>query len=171
MTLKAEVAAWDGKTAADITHIYESHKGDPRLGTRLVAALGDPSCERGITWLIKHHLEQGWDGATPKQAGAIIGALEKAAHWETRLHILQCLDHLEIPEETTTSLAACLTDTVGDDAKFVRAWAYHGWYRLADQHPSFSIQARTVLEQANGSETAASARVKIRNALKKLGNG
>lgn len=169
MSLKDTVAAWDGKSVDAIAEIYDANKADLTFGSRLVQSLGDPECERGITWLIKHHLEQGWQPRSTDETSAVLNALTHTAHWEARLHVLQCLPYLTIPSDQIKPLYNHLENAILDDAKFVRAWAYHGLYVLASQYPDFQAPARDILKKALEAEAAASAKVKIRHALKALG--
>ncbi|MGD1935206.1 MAG: hypothetical protein ACFB0Z_11995 [Candidatus Phaeomarinobacter sp.] len=170
--LKNAIAEWDGKAVDAITRIHEAHKDAPDFSSTLIACLSDPACERGVTWLIKHHLEEGWSeessAPTPKEVMAILKALPDLAHWEAQLHVLQCLDRVQIPKPAAAALAAFLETAIASDTKFVRAWAYHGWYLLADQHRSYRPQTMALLEAAHDIESAPSAKVKIRNALERL---
>lgn len=169
MRLKDTVAAWDGKSVQAIAAIYDANKADLTFGSQLIQSLGDPECERGITWLIKHHLEQGWQPQSADETSAVLNALTHTTHWESHLHILQCLPYLTIPSCQVKPLYNHLQNAILDDAKFVRAWAYHGLYVLASQHPDIRAPARDILKKAQATEAAASAKVKIRRALKALG--
>lgn len=169
MSLKDTVAAWDGKSVDAIARIYNANKADLVFGSQLIQSLGDPDCERGITWLIKHHLEEGWQPRSAEETTALLNALKHTTHWEARLHVLQCLPYLVIPPGQVKPLQSDLQTAIFDDAKFVRAWAYHGLYVLASQHPDVRSSAIAILKQAQETEAAASAKVKIRNALKALG--
>jgi len=166
------IAAWDGKSVDTITRIYDTHSKTAEFGSELINCLGDPDSERGVTWLIKHHLEQGWithgSGPEPDEVGTMVKALSVFTHWEARLHVLQCLDHLDIPQSATAPLAAYLETAITDTTKFVRAWAYHGWYVLAEQHPAYRARAVALLEAAQSSESAASVKVRIRRALQNI---
>jgi len=172
MDLNDTIAAWDGKSVDAITRIYNAHNRTAEFGSELINCLGDPESERGVTWLIKHHLEQGWitqdSGPEPHEIVTMVNALPAFTHWEARLHVLQCLDHLDIPESATAPLATYLETAITDTAKFVRAWAYHGWCVLAEQHPAYLPHAVALLEAAQISESAASVKVKVRRALQKL---
>ncbi len=173
MDLNSLVAAWDGKSVSTISQIYHDHKNTAEFGRHLINCLGDAESERGVTWLIKHHLEQGWmergEGPNTNETAAMIKALPTLTHWEARLHLLQSLDHFEIPKSSAAPLATFLETAIKDNAKFVRAWAYHGWYVLADQHPTYLPQATALLEEAQSTESAASVKVKVRKALQNLG--
>ena len=172
MNLASIVAEWDGKSVEAITGIYEQHKDMPGFGSHLIACLGNPDSDRGMTWLIKHHLEEEWSGGdngpSPEEVSTMLKVLPRCAHWEAQLHLLQCLDHVDIPGKSARPLAVFLRTAITEETKFVRAWAYHGWYLLAQQHPAYLDEATGLLEAAQNSETAASVKVKIRKALQKL---
>ncbi|MEP0067996.1 hypothetical protein [Pyruvatibacter sp.] len=168
MSLKDVSAQWDGKTIEPMLQVYDINKADPAFGPELLKSLGDIKSERGITWLVKHHLEQGWRPQSNRETSVILKALPGTNHWEAHLHLLQCLPYLTIASRQTEHLWDHLQSAIQDEAKFVRAWAYHGLYVLAAQHPRFSAQVLEILKRGLDTETAASAKVKIRHALKSL---
>ncbi len=52
-----------------------------------------------------------------------------------------------------------------DDNKFVRAWAYNGFYELAKQYPEYRTEAGQLFEMALRDE-AASVKARVRNVMK-----
>ncbi len=59
-------------------------------------------------------------------------------------------------------LRKCLTD----ENKFVRAWAYNGFYELSMPHSDYIAQTKQFLEMAMRDE-APSVKARIRNIMKK----
>ena len=88
------------------------------------------------------------------------------AHWECKLHVLQCLPYLEIPESESASLERFLDACLESDNKFVRAWAYNGFSELSLRFPRYRERVDGLLARAATSE-AASVRARIRNILKR----
>lgn len=52
------------------------------------------------------------------------------------------------------------------DNKFVRAWAYNGFYELALQYPAYKTEVKKFLDMAMKDE-AASVKARVRNILKR----
>lgn len=164
MTLANEIADWDGKSAKDIQRIYEHHADAAQFSTQITAWLSAPKMQAGASWLLKHHLEQG-NSLAPDLVRDVYSSLSELSCWQARLHILQCISYLPIPANRTVKLKRFLDNCLDDEVKFVRAWAYHGFWELGRQHPRFRPQAEDLLEQGMQSESAA-VKARIRNCLK-----
>lgn len=164
VSLSHEIRAWDGKSADDIRAVYDRHCTTDAFVPTLVQLLPDPSHQKGASWLIKRYLDQG--GTLPEELGrqfyASISSLE---HWESKLHVLQCLPSVPISVECKPGVETFLRDCLLDDVKFVRAWAYSGFYELARQYQSLQKEAIQILELGLRDEPA-SVKVRIRKALK-----
>ena len=165
MTLEHEIAAWDGKSAADIEEIYLQYANAQTFVAELISLIAQDAAQTGATWLLKRYLEDGWPiGQTA--VNQIYQHLPQQTHWEAKLHLLQCLPVLSIAPSVTKSVHHFLDTCVVDPNKFVRAWAYNGFYELARQHPQFQPEARQRLTAAL-QEEAASVKARIRNIFKK----
>lgn len=163
--LEAEISAWDQKSVADAESIYQRHRNNDDFVTEIIRLTGFADFERGATWLLKHHIVDNATAIPPEMLPRLCAHLPTLTHWETKLHILQCLSVLPIPlsdaERVNRFLDACL----GDDAKFVRAWAFSGLYRLAVQFPEYRAKATSVLQKALVEETSAAVKVRVRKAI------
>lgn len=110
-TLSEEIASWDGKSAAALEAAYERHSAEEGFVTTILAHLLDAELQRAATWLLKKHLKVG-NPLSVAGCRAVFGGLSVQEHWESRLHILQCLPYLDIPEDDTVGLEqfldACL---------------------------------------------------------------
>lgn len=120
--------------------------------------------QRAATWLLKRHLEAG-NSLSPGGSRVILDALPDQEHWESKLHVLQCLPYLEIPEDQSAGLERFLDSCLESDNKFVRAWAYNGFNELSLRFPRYREEVKLMLARAGESE-AASVRARIRNILK-----
>ncbi len=162
--LTEELGAWDGKSAAPLQSIYERHGADEDFVATILARFPDANLQRAATWLLKRHLELG-NPLSARECRSILGSLSVQQDWESRLHLLQCLPHLSIPDEDRVGLEQFLDACVRSDKKFVRAWAYSGYNELALRFPQTREAVDGLLARAAGSE-AASVRARIRNLRK-----
>ena len=163
--LSEEMGSWDGKSAAALQSMYERHRTEEDFVATILAHIVDVELQRAATWLLKQHLETG-NSLTAPACRTILGALSVQEHWESKLHMLQCLPYLEIPEDESADLEGFLEACLESDNKFVRAWAYSGFNELSLRFPRYRDRVAGMLAQASMSE-AASVRARIRNILKR----
>ncbi len=163
MSLEQAIRAWDGKSADSIEAVYLRHEGESGFAESLVELSGRPELETGATWLLKRHLERGGrlgDGET----AALFALASDLQSWEARLHLLQGLLYLRIPEAERQPLETFVRGCLTDPNKFVRAWAYNGFYELARQYPQYREEAGKLFEMAMRDE-AASVKARVRNIM------
>lgn len=163
--LSEEMGSWDGKSAAALQSTYERHSAEEGFVATILAHIADVELQRAATWLLKQHLETG-NSLTAPACRTIFGALSVQEHWESKLHMLQCLPYLEIPEDGRAGLERFLEVCLESDNKFVRAWAYNGFNELSLRFPRCREKVDVMLARANVSE-AASVRARIRSILKR----
>ena len=92
--------------------------------------------------------------------------LQSLEHWESRLHVLQSIPYMPIPGTHKKKVETFLRECLVDDVKFVKAWAYSGFYELAVQYPEYQDEAEQFFEMAMRDQPA-SVRSRIRNIMKK----
>ena len=166
MSLETDLENWDMKSADAIAGIYGRYAKDPAFPGQIVAFMGKVPLQRGTTWLLKHHLEKSGDGVDDNLAEAIYEHAKQLEHWESKLHILQCMSRLPIPNTRVATVEAFLHKCLEDEAKFVRAWAYSGFRELAAQYPKFTMSVTQLLEHALKTETAGSIQARLRRVIK-----
>ena len=164
MTLSEEIASLDGKSVAALQSTYERHSAEQDFVATILAHFADVELQRAATWLLKKHLEVG-NSLSAAGCRAVFGGLSVQEHWESKLHILQCLPCLDIPEDESVGLEMFLDACLESDNKFVRAWAYNGFNELSLRFPRYRKKVDGMLARASESE-AASVRARIRNILK-----
>ena len=164
-TLSEEIASWDGKSAAALQSTYERHSAEEDFVATILAHLSDVESQRAVTWLLKKHLEVG-NSLTVADCRAVFGTLSVQEHWEGKLHILQCLPYLSIPEDDSAGLEQFLDACLESERKFVRAWAYNGFNELSLRFPRYREKVDGMLARAGESESA-SVRARIRNIRKR----
>lgn len=163
-TLSEEIASWDGKSAAALESAFERHSAEEGFVATILAHLSDAELQRAATWLLKKHLEVG-NSLSVAGCRAVFGGLSVQEHWESKLHILQCLPYLDIPEDGAAGLEQFLDACLESERKFVRAWAYNGFNELALHFPRYREKVDGMLARATESESA-SVRARIRNMRK-----
>ncbi len=165
MSLDSDLAAWDGRSASDIQAVFDRHHESADFVALLLEKCRDPSSQKGATWLLKRWLEVG-GVLKDREIDHLYGALKSLHDWEAELHVLQMLPFLSIERRHKQSVEAFLRKTLVSEHKFVRAWAYNGFYELAIRFPEYLEETRQIFDLAMRDE-APSVKARIRNLKKK----
>ena len=171
MTLKSEIASWNKRSHDEIEDIYQRFGESKDFSLQLAEMIGDPELQLGATWLLKHHLEQlkfkVGQKVEPKVADLIFESIHGFCHWESRLHILQIMDHLPIAKDKLKAVEYFVRECLVAENKFVRAWGFTGFCQIAEQYPDYKLEAKQLLQYALENETAGSVKARVRAELKK----
>lgn len=165
MGIEQDIAQWDGKSAADIDTVYQRHCRRAEFARTLIKLLKPESAQKGATWLLKKYLDSGGE-LQQRDIDRVYKLLPDLVHWESKLHMLQAMPFMPIQETALDTVETFLRQCLAGDNKFVRAWAYGGFYELARQHPQYTAQTRQLFAMAMKDE-AASVKARIRNLIKK----
>ena len=165
MNIEQEIVAWDGKSADDIRVVYKAYRGHPNFAESIINLLEDEPYQKGATWLLKAWLESG-NKFEASQITKIYGLLNKLRHWETKLHLLQCIPFMPIETIDRKNIDIFLRGTLTDTNKFVRAWSYNGFYELAEQYPEYKEEVKIFFKMAMRDESP-SVKARIRTIMKK----
>ncbi len=165
MSVEQEIISWDGKSSSDISAIYTRYKDNDTFLPQLVELSKQEALQKGTTWLLKHYLENGREIDT-NQVSKMYKLLPQLNHWETKLHILQCIPYMQIAKAEKRDVETFLRKCLVDSNKFVRAWAYNGFYEISSQYPEYKKETMQFFEMAMRDE-APSVKARIRNLLKK----
>ena len=144
MTLQKDLGNWDGRSADNIKSIYKKYKAKTNFLEKLLASLDDENCQEGASWIIKAWLSDG-NELDKKQIKRIYSLLAKYPRWLTKLHILQSIPYMPIAKSDKAKVEKFVRATLEDDNKFVRTWAYNGFYELACQYPEYQKEAQLFL--------------------------
>ncbi|GLQ29850.1 hypothetical protein [Litoribrevibacter albus] len=156
---------WTDKASADLSELYAALSDQPDFENRLIESLnGDEDIHRVTTWLIKHHLEQK-HVFSDEQVACVFDQLGHLSNWEAKLHVLQLLPHVSVPERYKDPVEDFIRNCLSEINKFVRAWAYNGFYELACQYPELQPEAEILFEMASEDE-AASVKARVSNIQK-----
>ncbi|MFK7778757.1 MAG: hypothetical protein QM501_11685 [Gimesia sp.] len=164
MSLKQDIGNWDKGAVEDLELIYDRRASESELGSETVKLLIESSVQQGASWLLKRYLETDGELSTA-DLGWVFESLSHLEEWGSKLHLLQCLSYLTIGKSDVKILEPFLRACLEDENKFVRAWAYNGFYELALQHSQFKDEVDRMLEHGMQVE-AASVKARIRNIRK-----
>lgn len=165
MSLEYEIANWDGKSSDDINAIYNLHGEEKSFDANVIAFAQSSELQKGATWLIKRYLEEGHK-IEATISSVLFDLLPKLEHWQSKLHILQCLPYLKIGNNAKHNVYVFLQQCLIDDNKFVRAWAYNGFYVISLQYREYIQETKLFFDMAMRDE-APSVKARIRNIVKK----
>ncbi len=165
MSLEQEILSWDGKSSSDIESVYARHCKSDSFGSKMVGFSRKLKLQKGATWLLKHHLEGG-QKLEANECAALFMLLPELEHWESKLHILQCLPYIKIDKAAKKNVEVFLRNCLIEDNKFVRAWAYNGFYEISLQYPEYKEETKQIFDMAMRAE-ASSVIARIRNIMKK----
>lgn len=161
--LETAISQWDKKQAAYISSVYKKFGADKEFPDHLLSiCVKNPALDRGTTWLLKHHLDEGGilTEALLTRLGDLLPVLN---HWEARLHVLQVFSVAEIPPGIADSLYVFAKLNSLNEKNFVRAWAYQVMYKVSLIQPGYRAQLLAESRVAAEKEMAS-----VRSKLKKI---
>ena len=164
MSIEKEVSSWDGNSSSDIEAIYNRYCDDEALQSKLLELFQNTDLQKGASWLLKRYLEDN-RRLGKNEIAKIFKLLPKLEHWEAKLHILQCIPYMPIGGTEKKRVEAFLRSCLLDKNKFVRAWAYNGFYEISLQYPEYKEETKQFFEMAMRDE-APSVKARIRNIVK-----
>lgn len=165
MKLLYHVKHWDGKDIDFLNRTYEHYSTDPGFHKDLIdSLLLTHRHQSAASWLLRRSLQRGYK-PDPHAVSAIYQALSRCSSWEAQLNLLQCMEILPVPVTMKSELEQFLRQALTHNNKFVRAWAYNGFYQLARQYPELRDEALEFMRMGQRDEPAA-VKARIRNALK-----
>ena len=170
MTIRTDLAAFDGKQTDGLEALAAKRAPEPALISELctLAQKDEARLPAAATWLLKRFQEQGYVCSEEETAG-LLGLFGSVGPWEAKLHLLQMLPGLVIPEDRAPALWRLVKGEgfLQGPNKFVRAWSYNALAVLATQHGEYRKDAAALL--ATGAEDeAASVRARLRNIVKEI---
>ena len=164
MNLKQKILSCHGKSVSDIDAILNRHKDDDSFVSDVIRLSKQKQLQKITIWLLKKYLENGRK-IDVDDVSRLCNLLPELDGWETKLHILQCLPYMKIAKTENKIVVAFLRQCLTNTNKFVRAWAYNGFYTLSTQYPEYKEETKQFFEMAMRDE-APSVRARIRNIVK-----
>jgi len=167
MTLKQELAAIDGDPGSLELFLARQRSTNSFVNQLvLLIAPAEPKLQIKATALLKR-LAENDTRFTTQQLAAIFDSLAEATHCEAKLHLCQMLQHIDIPEGSETKVVWFLERCLSEENKFLRAWAYNGFYELAKRHREYYDYAIEQLGRAQ-KEKSAAVKARLRNIAKAM---
>lgn len=156
--LQALLAAWSGRETAALADFFTQYCTDDDFSDWLLAELAQvtdivnfgllnnqPQAatkakpQRALTWLLLQHCRHSVSEQTLSKV-AIARWCDIAVHlqdWQALLHWLQSLPMLQLQDSQWQPLYPLIRHGISHPQKFVRAWAYQGFYLLARALPQY----------------------------------
>jgi hypothetical protein len=168
MDLLAELERCEGNATAKLEEIAGRVAPSEQTVEELLklAESDSPALQKYATWILKKLVERGAP-ISESVSDDLLSLLRQSSGWETRIHVLQIIPHMEFPEAPALEWRDALVDSSKDTNTFVRAWSFGALLHLADQHPGFRPQVCRLIGAARESESA-SVQARIRKAKKGL---
>lgn len=141
MACAPELPAWDGSSTAALEALYSRWSATGSIADSLIALLAEPDQQNSATWLLKRCCDEGV-ALTAGQCTQLIDCLPSLVDWPARLHLLQCLPYIDVPDAHAATVTAYVLAQLEHDRTFVRAWAYGALHRLGQAHPAYTDTAR-----------------------------
>lgn len=157
----------DQPSVDDLERLYRQFGQEAEFENELITGLQThPELQNALTWLLKHHLEQGAE-LSPETLNAWIRLAPDLREWPAKLHVLQSLPRDLLLPEHLEHLFPWLDQEIQSPNKFIRAWAYNGLAIAAKTVPELmpEVKERFLLALE---EEAASVQARIRRAMVEL---
>ena len=155
--------SWDGKSIAPLKTFYALEQ--PQLDA-LVRLLDNDEIATAVSWLIKHHVEN--NALTDKEAQMILDAQRCSENWALTLHLLQCLDLIDLHDLDVSVALFVSRDAIAHEAPFVRAFALSAFAKIAATREELMPEARGYLAKAQQNEAKPSVKARLKRAQKYL---
>ena len=166
-TLQELLEAWDGTHTDYLIQVYlENGESEDFFQALLDLYAGKPDLQVASTWLIKHHYDKGRTLPERLETSLIFTAKELNA-WEAKLHLLQLLPKFSLHPNHIPYLEDFVRACLEEEKTFVRAWAYQGFYEVAQHKPELFPELKQLCAQALESEKA-SVKARVRKIVGKI---
>ena len=152
------------KSTREIEEVYRQYYSESSFLSDVLDLLRLEDTRPGASWLLKRHLGSG-NQLSEEQQSQFMESIEYSSEWEVNLHFLQTLNELDFRDQDKIVLVTYIEECIEDSNKFVRAWGYSCFIRLARYFIEFEKEAQMRIASAMESESA-SVKARIRQALK-----
>ena len=161
--LNSKLKLWDGVHIEYLAELYGANSSRLEFFENLVTiCVNEQDLQKTATWLIKHHYDNGQ--TLPKQlTERLLTSCKTVKNWEAKLHLLQLLPYFKLTNKSIILTEDFIRKCLEDNNKFVRAWAYNGFYELTKYIPELREELEFVCQRAMETESAA-----IKSKVKKI---
>ncbi len=162
--LTAALRRWDGTSTAALTALHARYSHAPDFIAALVEATSEADTESAATWLIKHRCDAGSVAISEDLRATLYMRLQGFTGWAAQLHVLQCMDHLPVPDAAAPATMDAVNAGATSAKALIRAWSLYGAAQLATQHPAYRPQVHAVLLAAETPAPKGAVAVRLRKA-------
>lgn len=167
MNLADEIAIWDKRSVWVLRDIYKRHHNNNSFVNKIIDMMQVEPLQNGSTWLLKYHLSNKLHVLSNEQITAVYKITPQLKNWQSRLHVLQIMALMPVPESCRMETEKFVLSSMSNDTKFVRAWAYDGYYQLVLQYPRYRREAETIFKNAIENDPAGSVQARLRQITKR----
>ena len=166
MALREEIADWDRRTVWVLRDVYKRFHRNLDFLDCIIALMNEEPLQNGATWLLKAHLANHPQILSDDQIDTIYKLLPCLNGWQSKLHVLQIMSHMPVPETRLKETEKFLREAMLSDVKFVRAWAFDGYHQLAMQYPQLRKDAESLFSHAIENDSASSVKSRLHHIIK-----
>lgn len=165
--LISSLEAWDGKHIDHLIEVYNNHANDSEFFEQLIEITKQQQhLQVAATWLFKHHYDSK-KTLSESQIDGILNLSPTFTDWGAQLHVLQLLPHIRISIKNFMLVEGFVRTCLNSNVKFVRAWAYEGFYQLTKLQPTYTEELKALCDKAMLTESA-SVKARIRKIITRL---
>ena len=153
--LLSKLRLWDGVRVEYLKELYIANSSSIDFFEKLVTiCVNEQTLENAATWLIKHHYDNGRTLPEFLTERFLMGC-KYLENWEAKLHVLQIIPHVTLSKKSIIIIDEFVRECLADNNKFVRAWAYNGFYVLTKYIPELKKELELICQRAMETESAA----------------
>ncbi len=158
--LEIEIESCRSAPVSELEGIH-NHYGDLEdYLHRLISVALAGSAEVEATWLIKKFLETR-PNPDAEMTQRLLELLPHTTDWLARLHMLQCIQHLDLAHAPVDDLRSAILAALDSSNKLIRAWAYDGLFRLAEfRHAESGADMARIISAIENESPAVRARLR-----------
>ncbi|MCB1146667.1 MAG: hypothetical protein KDK38_07675 [Leptospiraceae bacterium] len=127
-----------------------------------------PEFSRAITWLIKHHIEQG-NAISESDTASLFAASKTCSDWQAQLHLLQIAVLTNCRPELLDMIRDTIQAGLKSERPFLRAWAFEAEFLRVQFQQSELKKLAVKIESVLPLEKA-SVKAKLRKISEKIKN-
>ena len=153
--LLSKLRLWDGVRVEYLKELYNANSSSIDFFDKLISiCVNEQYLQNVATWLIKHHYDKG--RTLPEfLAERLLAGCKNLKNWEAKLHVLQIIPHVTLSKKSIIIIDEFVRECLADNNKFVRAWAYNGFYVLTKYIPELKTELELICQRAMETESAA----------------
>ena len=158
--LEIEIESCRQASVSELEGIHNHYADLEDYLHRLISVARAGSAEVEATWLIKKFLETR-SKPDAEMTQRLLDLLPHVTDWQARLHMLQCVQHLDLSHAPVEGLRAAILAALDSSNKLVRAWAYDSLFRLAEfRHAESGADMARIMSAIESESPAVRARLR-----------